>query len=205
MESQNIDSQNSKIDISEKTSDLNVDNETLKTSNIIMWFVALFPVLLMPFDSFLERNFGEIIIFATSMIPVSLCIGDRQIWLNKKIKITNIFWIIFFYPIYIWKRANTLKKSKIHFWSWVAAMLFFLVWTFQPGEGQSVLESLACDTTTQIIKEQLNSSVKCNHVIILESEGKIHHAVAELSTGRNIDITITEARGGRIYVEIPEQ
>ena len=181
-----------------------IDAQTLKISNIITWCIALFPLMLIPFESLLFRHDGGAIIIGISFIPVALCITDRQIWLSKEIKIGNIAWPILFYPIYIWKRSKILEQTKIHLWVWLASISFYLIWVFYPilTGGQSSLETVACDLTTQIIREQLNGNAKCKSVGIIESEGKTHYAIAELDNKMVIDIVVTEISGGRIYVEI---
>lgn len=181
-----------------------LEPKILKTSNIIIWCAALFPLVNIIFLSFIARHDNSILGKVVTLPPMALCLSDWNLWKKEDIKICNIAWPLLVYPVYIWKRSNALEQPKMPFWIWLSCFVLLLVSVLTPfiGGGQSTLERSACELTTKIIREQLHKPISCKSVGILESEGKNHYAFAELSNNNTIHINITEINGGRIYVEI---
>lgn len=181
-----------------------IDDKVLKTSNIIMWITVLFPLFIIPLESFLIKNDGGAINVLIGAIPMALSVSDRQIWMKSGMRVSSLVWPILIYPVYIWKRNNTLKQTQQFFWIWLGTTVLSVTWTVYPflTGGQSSLEKAACELTTQIMRENFEEYSKCKNVAIIESEGDTHFAIAELKNKDILNITIKEIRGGRIYVEI---
>ncbi|EHM53897.1 hypothetical protein [Cardiobacterium valvarum] len=184
-----------------------VENQSklLIPSNIIATCAAIFPLIAVFFDRLLIRYDNNIIGQIFTILPTILCTIDYLLWKKEGVTVGNILWPILLYPVYIWKRSNILRQSQVFFWIWLASFIIFIMYLIFPiGDGQSTLERSACEITTQIFKEQLHKPISCRSVGILETEGNVHYAIAELSNNNTIDISITEMSGGRIYVEIAE-
>lgn len=122
----------------------------------------------------------------------------------KKSNIANFSkWWILITPIYLLKRSATVIGEKKHFIIWLALILSIFLLDLVYSGSRSSLEKAACELVTDIYSKQLHSSsTKCKSLHILETSGKIHYGIAEMSNGKSIDVSITERSDGMIYVEV---
>ncbi|MCW9719016.1 hypothetical protein [Avibacterium sp. 21-599] len=150
---------------------------------------------------FLPITISNVTSFVLSIVIMILLIQDWNL-LKQIDKNTFSKWWSLIPPVYLFKRAKRLETKQTYFQIytglWIGFILLFFV--FISSKGQ--LASSACDTVTKIIHEQFHQSTSCKSVSIIESDGKYHSAIAELSNGRTIDVNITETPSGDIYVEI---
>ncbi|SUO93615.1 hypothetical protein [Suttonella ornithocola] len=125
----------------------------LKISRIFVWIIAIYPLIYALLFSFVMKNSNTAFAHILMFFPTALALTDHQIWKKEgNLKICNILWPLLFYPVYLWKRVNVLSENKITFWVWLATATYMIASPLIFG-GQSVLESSACELTTQILKQ----------------------------------------------------
>lgn len=182
-------------------------NTEKHTTKKYAWILAkalpfvIFAVLLVLTKYYL--NLSTIEIVASFVIPsVILCYLDKESL--KKQSIAELEdWYIYIPPLYLWKRYQVLNDGKGYAYEWTFGVILFTgLITFISNDANALPET-ACATVTEIIGEQLDSSISCKRVDIDEevSDG-FYLATAILDNGKKIDIAITRRENRDIYVEI---
>jgi amino acid transporter len=129
---------------------------------------------------------------------------------------TWLLWIVAF-PLYLMNRAKLIEKAKekpqevsdkrrkiVLCILGGIAVLVFLNFILSIGGGKSNLEKAAMPVVTQIFQKQFGiASAECVKVELGEEfADNNYHAVATMSTGNTVKITI-QVKGDQIYVQIP--
>ena len=182
-------------------------NTEKHTTKKYAWILAkalpfvIFAVLLVLNKYYLNLSTIEIVAFF--VIPsVILCYLDKESL--KKQSIAELEdWYIYIPPLYLWKRYQVLNDGKGYAYEWTFGVVLFTGLIMFISNDANALPETACTTVTEIIGEQLDSSISCKRVDIDEevSDG-FYLATAILDNGKKIDIAITRRENRDIYVEI---
>lgn len=166
-------------------------------NNQYIWIVVLTPFIGGFVELLLEQDFALIYF----LLNVIFCVLDEKLLKSKGYQTPNSLWLIFI-PVYLWKRANTLKQNKVHFWGWIAAIIISIMITI--GVNNTALEESALPVVNQILQANLGAgSAKCIKVTITEEvTDSFFKAIASLNNGNELKINI-EKKENQIYVTIP--
>lgn len=112
-------------------------------SNLVVWFIAAAPFI----GSFLQGVLAYFLNYhnewlaqnalasgrywwVTVVLNVGLCILDERRLKAAGIDTSAFGKLVFIVPVYLWKRARSLKQSPTYFWTWVGVFALNLLSSF---------------------------------------------------------------------------
>ncbi len=167
--------------------------------NKYIWAVVAVPIV----GVIVEFFVGTELVWLYLTLNIVCCILDGRKLKASGHKAPEAGWA-FLIPVYLWKRATLLHHNKrIYFWGWIAAFVLSILIGMKGHEA--MLEESSIPLVSQILKDNFGSSAaECKAVDIKKevSDG-FYKATATLDNGKELEITIEEKEGNKIYVQVP--
>ena len=111
-------------------------------SNLVVWFIAAAPFI----GSFLQVVLAYVVAgnewmaqralasgrywWVTVLLNVGLCIVDERRLKGAGVDTSTFGKLVFIVPVYLWKRARSLKQGPAYFWTWIAVFVLNLLSSF---------------------------------------------------------------------------
>ena len=172
--------------------------EKQPVSDSIAWFIVAIPVI----GASIELLTRTQLVWLYILLNIGACILDAGRLRAAGHEAPTSWWALCV-PVYLWKRAAILEKSKIHLLLWTVA--FAISIGTYPFLIRQNIEDTACPLVTQIVRTQLAGTAECKGVTITEDVGEgVYRAKALLNNGRDLAITI-EHKGDEVSVTVPPQ
>ncbi|KHK59005.1 hypothetical protein PI87_02860 [Ralstonia sp. A12] len=108
-------------------------------SNLVVWFIAAAPLI----GSFLQGVLAYVVAgnewmaqralasgrywWVTVLLNVGLCIVDERRLKVAGVDTSTFGKLVFIVPVYLWKRATSLKQRPAYFWTWIGVFVLNLL------------------------------------------------------------------------------